>query len=176
MNPMAWERVNSGDGGGESSLLSLSLSQWSAFYQTSISGLIYFHSYLVYLKARYSSSQILAHIWTTGRKLQGMKSPPNWLCAFVGFFSLALGSWSEVGSIAISSDLFTKRLHGQGNQPFWEGISHPRHREDGEGVTECLLWNQKKLAMDLGPSHGSRALTWSVHQGTPGRVRNSRLM
>ena len=125
MNPMAWERVNSRDGGGESSLLSLLLSQWSAFYQTSISGLIYFHSYLVYLKARYSSSQILAHIWTTGRKLQGMKSPPNRLCVFVGFFSLASGSWSEVGSIAISSDLFKKRLHGQGNLPFWEGISHP---------------------------------------------------
>lgn len=61
-------------------------SQWSAFYQTSVSGLIYFHSYLVYLKARYSSSQILAHIWTTRRKPQGMKSPPNRLCVFVLFF------------------------------------------------------------------------------------------
>jgi len=67
-----------------------------------------------------------------------MKSPPNRLCVFVGFFSLASGSWSEVGSIAISSDLFKKRLHGQGNLPFWEGISHPRRLEDGEGVTECL--------------------------------------
>lgn len=31
-------------------LLSLSLSGWSAFYQAGVSGLIYFHSYLVYLK------------------------------------------------------------------------------------------------------------------------------
>ena len=68
-----------------------------------------------------------------------MKSPPDRLCFFVFFFSLASGSWSEVGSVGISSDLFKKRLHGQGKQPFWKGISHPRRREDGEGVTESLL-------------------------------------
>ena len=68
-----------------------------------------------------------------------MKSPPDRLCVFVVFFSLASGSWSEVGSEGISSDLFKKRLHGQGKQPFWKGISHPRRREDGEGVTESLL-------------------------------------
>lgn len=67
MHWMAGERVNSGCWGAAPSASSLasrlSLSApWSASYQASISGFIYFHSYLVYLKACYLSSQILAHI------------------------------------------------------------------------------------------------------------------
>lgn len=106
MNWVARERVNSGCWSSSLAfVLSLSLSQWSAFYQASDSALIYFHSYLVYLKASYFFSQIVANIRTIRRKPHGMKSLRNLLWLFV--FPLASASWSEVGFVGISSDLFS---------------------------------------------------------------------
>lgn len=121
MHWMAGERVNSGCWGAAPSAsslssrvcLSVSLSfsaPWSAFYQASISGLIYFHSYHIFESLLFVLTNLSPHL-NDKEEAAGRGSSGKAQWEF--FFSCPSATWSAGGFVRVSSDLFSSRWTGK---------------------------------------------------------------